>query len=161
MNAFLALSQKEIEDEKYNNLKMNLLNMSKNNFERVLKVSEECLNDSTGIFSAFVYYNLARVNISLEQPASFQFNQGINKRNALSRSRYFPEIFRLNFSLERIHAEIDYYNYKKEADNQVDYVDKIKLLKEELEEMKKTPVVEVSLFKGVENRLNQILSNDF
>jgi len=35
--------------------------------------------------------------------------------------------------LERIHAEIDYYNYKKEADNQVDYVDKIKLLKEELE----------------------------
>lgn len=161
LNAFLALSQKEIEDEKYNNLKMNLLNMSKNNFERVLKVSEECLNDSTGIFSAFVYYNLARVNISLEQPASFQFNQGINKRNALSRSRYFPEIFRLNFSLERIHAEIDYYNYKKEADNQVDYVDKIKLLKEELEEMKKTPVVEVSLFKGVENRLNQILSNDF
>lgn len=161
LNAFLALPQKEIEDEKYNNLKMNLLGMSKNNFERVLKVSEENLSDNTGIFLAFVYYNLARVNRSLEQPASYLFNQGINKRNALSRSKYFPEIFRLNFSLERIHAEIDYYDYLKESDNQVDYIDKIKLLKEELEKMKKTPVVEVSLFKRIENRLNQRLSNNF
>ena len=160
LNAVLALPHKEFKDEKYNNLKINLLNKSKNNFERVLKVSEENLGDSTGIFSAFVYYNLARVNRGMEQSASYQFYQGINKRNMLSKSKYFPEIFRLNFSLERIHAEIDYYDYLKESDNQVDYIDKIRLLKEELEKMKKTPVVEVSLFKRIENRLNQRINDN-
>lgn len=155
LNAFLALPKEAKEDNKYGDLKTNLLQMSKENFECVLKINEESLNDSTGIFSAFVYYNLARVNRNLGQPASYYFNQGINKRNALSRSKYFPEIFRLNFALERIHAEIDYYDYLKESDNQVNYVDKIKRLKEEMEKMKKTPVVEVSLFKRIEDRLNQ------
>lgn len=151
LNAFLALPKETKEDNKYDDL----LEKSKYNFECVLQISENKLNDFTGIFFAFVYYNLARVYRNLRQPATFYFKQGINKRNALSRSKYFPEIFRLNFALERIHAEIDYYDYLKESDNQVDYVYEIKRLKEEMEKMKKTPVVEVSLFKRIEDRLNQ------
>ncbi len=157
LNAFLALPQTE--DEKYDNQKINLLNMSKDNFKRVRDVSEKGLNDSTGIFSAFVNYNLARVNRNLGQSATLEFEQGIHKRNALSKSKYFPEIFRLNFSLERIHAEIDYIDYLKETNNPVDYIGKIKALKEEIEKMKKTPVVDVSLFKRIEDRLSQRISD--
>ena len=153
LNAFLALPKKA----NYNDKEMNLLKKSKANFECVLKLSEEGLNDSTGIFSAFVYYNLARVNRNLGQSASYQFNQGINKRNVLSRSKFFPEIFRLNFALERIHAEIDYYDYLKDCDNEIAYSSKMKVLKEEIEKMKQTPVVEVSLFKRIEERLDQRL----
>lgn len=160
LNAFLVLSQKEVEDEMYKGSRKNLLKESKKNFERVLKVSEENLNDSNGVFSAFVCYNLARVNRSLGQPASYQFIQGIEQRDKLSRSEYFPEIFRLNFSLERIHAKIDYYDYLKESGKLEDYTKKIKELKEELEKMKKTPVVEVSLFKRTEGRLNQRISGN-
>ena len=161
LNAFLALPQREIDDEKYNNLKTNLLKKSKYNFECVLEISENKLNDSTGIFFAFVYYNLARVYRNLGELATFYFKQGINKRNTLSRSKYFPEIFRLNFALERIHAEIDYYDYLKEIGTQVNYTDEINILKEEMEKMKKTPVVEVSLFKRIEERLNQRMDNSF
>lgn len=159
LNAFLALCKpknKEIEDNNYD-LKKDLLKMSKYNFERVLEVSEKNLNDCTGIFPSFVYYNLARVNKNFGQSASYEFNEGINKREALSKSKYFPEIFRLNFSLERIHAEIDYYDYLKESSSQEKYIYKIKQLKEELEKMKKTPIVEVSLFKRIENKLNNII----
>lgn len=155
LNAFLALPKERKGGNKYRDLKINLLEKSKNNFECVLRLSEESLNDSIGVFSAFVYYNLARVNRILGKDASFFFNQGIYKRNALSKSKYFPEIFRLNFALERIHAEIDYYDYLKEFNNQVDYIEKIEKLKEEMEQMKKTPVVEVSLFKRIEDRLKQ------
>ena len=152
LNAYLALHKVVLQD---NGMEMNLLKISKENFERALKLSEESLNDCTGFFSSFIYYNLARVNKNLGQTASYYFNQAINKRNALSKSKFFPEIFRLYFVLERIHAEIDYYDYLKESDNQVDYADKLKVLKEEIEKIKRTPVVEVSLFKRIEDRLNQ------
>jgi len=155
LNAYSALcnlksKEKDIDDE----FKKNLLLQSKNNFERVLHLSEEELGDSTGIFSGFVYYNLARTNKNLAQNASFYFKQGINKRAALSRSNCFPEVFRMNFTLERVHAEIDYYDYLKESYSLKDYTDKIILLKEELEEMKKTPVAEVALFRRIEDKLN-------
>lgn len=149
LNAFLAMPEED------NNLTINLLKMSKDNFERVLELSEESLGDYTGIFRAFVYYNLARVKQHLGESASYQFNQAINKRNILSKSKCFPEVFRLNFSLERIYAEIDYYDYLREADNQINYIGKMNGLKKELEKMKKTPVVEVSLYKRIEDRLNQ------
>lgn len=149
LNASLAMTKKD------DNLKISLLNNSKDNFECVLKLGEESLGDYTGIFMAFAYYNLARVKQRLGEPASYQFSQAINKRNTLSRFKCFPEIFRLNFSLERIHAEIDYYDYLREFDDQINYIDKIKTLKEEIEQMKKTPLVEVSLYKRIEDRLSQ------
>lgn len=161
LNAFLIFSQKTVKEDKYNELKRDFLKKSKQNFECIIKLSEERLNDSAGVFLSFVYYNIARVNKNLGESASDNFNDAINCRRALSNFSNFPEIFKLNFTLERIHAEIDYYDYLKEYDNQVEYTDKLKMLKEELNKMKETSVVKVSLFKRIEESLDQRISNIF
>lgn len=131
------------------------LKLAKVNFERVIELSEKEFSDRVEIFQAFSAYNLARANRRLNRDANVEYNKAIEKRGALSEVFCLPQIFRLNFLLERIHAEIDYYDYMKEM-QKIDlktYIEKIENVRKELWSIKQTPVMDISLFKTLEKKL--------
>ncbi len=131
------------------------LEIAERKFELVLKLSRENLCDSVEVFQSFAWYNLARVRWELGKDAESEYSMAQQKREDLSKIHDFPENFRVNFSLERIHTEIDYYDYLKEKEKirLEQYREKIKILNGELEMIKQTPAAEVSLFKTLEDKL--------
>ena len=118
------------------------------NFRTVIMLSEKNFSDKVEVFQAFAEYNMARTIKNLREDAESEYNTAINKRRLLSGASSLPEIFKLNFSLERIHAEIDYY-------------EKIESLSKELENIRLTPAADVSLFKSLEDKLNRCKNSSF
>ena len=132
------------------------LKMAKENFTKVLVLSTQNFSNKLEIFQAFAKYNMARVKRNLQVDAETEYIEAISKRKNLSKAYCMPPIFKLNFMLERIHAEIDYFDYKKENNtiNLIDYKTKIEDLDKELLALKQTPAIDVSLFSSLENKLN-------
>lgn len=136
------------------------LNKAKNNFKEVINLSKNNLNDSLGLFEAFAQYNIARVYRNLGESADTSYVLSINRRDFLSKSHCFPLIFRLNFSLEKIHAEVDYNDYRLQQ-NHIDfdqYKENLENLETELKTIKTTPVLDVSLFKTLEVKITNKLN---
>lgn len=155
LNAYLLLVKTEKKEEDKKQQEINL-QIAKESFERVIVLSESNISDRVEVLQAFAKYNLARVLRNLHEDADSEYYAAIQARENLSKSIHLPQIFKLNFKLERIHAEIDYQDYLKEIGKIVstDYVKKIEDLSREVEEIKKSPAADVSLFKTLENKLN-------
>lgn len=155
LNAFLlmAKSEKNITAEEQGGV--NFLLIAKESFESVLQLSERNFSDRVEVFQAFACYNLARVLKNLNIEAEAKYEEAINKRKFLSETSSFPEIFKLNFALERIHAEVDFYDYMREigAINPMVYKEQIDSLYDEIKEIRQTPAADVSLFETLENKL--------
>lgn len=156
LNAYLSLP-KEQSHEKDSKERSDNLKKARNNFDKVLQLSEENFSDKVEVFQAFANYNKARVLRNLQVDADLEYYTAINQRKFLSEASDFPEIFKLNFVFERIYAEIDYYGYAKEKGmlNVRDYNEKIENLSEELKDIRQTPAADVSLFKTLEDKLNK------
>ncbi len=153
LNAYLALQKHGDVFEKEGDI---LLKKSKQAFIRVIDLSRNGLRDKAEVFYAFAYYNLARTKRNLgDSTAGSDYTKAVNNRDLLSKANYFPEIVRLNFSLEKIHAKIDYLDYLKELGNTENYEKKMKKLSKELKKIKKTPAVDVSLFVTLEDKLEE------
>lgn len=155
LNAYLVLikinnGEKEKQQQKEN------LQFAKDCFEKVILLSEHNIDNKVDIFQSFAKYNLARVLRNLQENAEAEYYAAIQARENLSNSSHLPQIFKLNFRLERIHAEIDYQDYLKETGKieLADYVKKIEDLSSEVDKIKKSPAADVSLFKTLENKLN-------
>ena len=131
------------------------LGNAKKSFEDVIRLSERNFSDKVDVLGAFGKYNLARVKKNLGEDADTEYNAAIYKRGALAETSNFPEIFKLNFTLERIHAEIDYYDYLKEKE-EIDtdsYMLKMQAVYEELKNIRQTPAADVSLFQTLDNKI--------
>ena len=133
----------------------NNLEIAKNNFEKVISISERKFSDKVEVFQAFAQYNLARTIRNLNCEPDLEYQAAISKRKNLSTNDKFPEIFKLNFALERIHAEIDYDNYKKETGilDSKEYNIRMGMYEKELRDIRQTPAADVSLFKSLEDKL--------
>lgn len=155
LNACLSGTNMAKSDLKYDE-KRAYLEEAKNCFDRVIELNEKKFSDKMEIFQAFAKYNLARALRAMGESTEWEYCTAINKRKELAGSVSLPEIFRLNFTLEKISAEIDYYGYIKEIGriNLTDYDGKIDGLIKELEDIRQTPAADVSLFKSLEDRLN-------
>lgn len=132
------------------------LNEAKQCFSRVIELSEKNFSDKTEFFHAFAQYNLARTLRCLGEKADWAYQMALSIRKSLAESFGLPEIFKLNFALEKINVEIDFYGYAKES-GKMDlsvYIEKISGLSEELEAIRKTPAADVSLFQSLEEKLN-------
>jgi len=137
------------------------LAIAKNSFEQVISISERKFSGRVEVFQAFAQYNLARTIRNLNGEPDLEYQAAISKRKSLSANSKFPQIFKLNFTLEKIHAEIDYDNYKKEAwilDSK-EYNIKIKMYEKELKNIRQTPAADVSLFKSLEDKLARCKSD--
>lgn len=134
----------------------NYLEEAKKCFDKVIEISEKNFSDKVEIFHAFAEYNLARTRRCLKENAELEYQMAIMKRKSLAESAGLPEIFRLNFALERIGAQIDYYGYVRECDRMdlTLYHDKIHELGIELETIRQTPAADVSLFKTLEEKIS-------
>lgn len=151
LNAYLAIHKCKNDLGKECDI---LLKKSKQFFIRVIDLSRSGLRDKAEVFYAFAYYNLARTKRNLgDSTAGSDYTKAINNRDLLSKANYFPETVRLNFLLEKIHAEIDYLDYLKELGNSKNYEKKMKRLFKELKRIKKTPAADVSFFITLENKL--------
>lgn len=130
---------------------------AKEYFEAVIEISRKNFNSSVEIFQAFAMYNLARVKSNLQEDADSEYIIAIQKRKTLSEILKFPETFRLNFTLERIHAEIVYHDYIKEKGgiSSEELKTVMEGLRRELDIIKQTPASEVSLFKTLEDKLKK------
>lgn len=134
-----------------------ILKVAEENFQSVIKLSNNNLGDIMDVFQAFAKYNLARVKKNLNKNAEADYYIAIHKRDELSKTSKFPQIFRLNFALERIYAEIDLYNYMLTT-QKIDitsYMRKVKTLQKELNDIRQTSAADVSLFVTLENKLKQ------
>lgn len=132
------------------------LNEAKECFSRVIELSERNFSNKMEFFRAFAEYNLARTLRCLGEKADLAYQIAISIRKSLAESFDLPEIFKLNFALEKINAELDFYGYAKE-NGKIDlsvYNEKIGGLSEELEAIRKTPAADVSLFQSLEEKLD-------
>lgn len=163
LNAYLASVKIAKEGKDIVDKGENILEKAKGNFRTVIMLSEKNFSDKVEVFQAFAEYNMARTIKNLREDAESEYNTAINKRRLLSGASSLPEIFKLNFSLERIHAEIDYYDYIREkgAMDLIDYNEKIESLSKELENIRLTPAADVSLFKSLEDKLNRCKNSSF
>lgn len=153
LNCYLVSRRKVNESKEY----IEQLSKAGESFQEVIKISDENLGDSINVFRAFALYNLARVKRNLGENAETYYIKAKQHREDLSKTDKLPATFRLNFSLERIHAEIEYYDYlkeKKEIDEN-EYNIRISTLYQELDVIKQTPAAEVSLFKTLEDKLKK------
>lgn len=130
---------------------------AKENFQQIIELNCYNLGDNMDVFQAFAKYNLARVKKNLSENAEAEYSIAIRKRDKLSKTSKFPQMFRLNFAIERIYAEIDFYDYmlnnhKIDTSN---YICKIEALQKELINIRQTPAADVSLFITFENKLEQ------
>lgn len=137
------------------------LKMAEENFQQVIELSCNNLGDNMDVFQAFARYNLARVKKNLNKNAEAEYSIAIHKRDELSKASKFPQMFRLNFALERIHAEIDFCNYmlKTQGIDTTSYMGKIETLHKELNDIRQTPAADISLFITLENKLKQCEEN--
>lgn len=131
------------------------LQEAKKCFDEVIELSEKSFSDKMEILQSFAEFNLARTLRCLGENADRKYLMAIEKRKSLAKSSGLPEIFKLNFTLERINAQIDYYGYAKES-GKMDlpvYNIKIHELSKELATIRQTPAADVSLFKALEDKL--------
>lgn len=154
LNAYFCLSTEVASDQQENNKE---LEKAKENFCRVMQLSEKKFSGKVDVYSAFAKYNLARVWRNLKCDADLEYNAAIDKRKFLSECSCFPQIFKLNFSLERIHVEIEYCEYLREKKflDPSEFKEKMKELDSELSNIKHMPVADVSLFKTLEEKLKK------
>lgn len=137
------------------------LKNAKDCFLRVIELSEHSLGDSTYVFVGFAKFNLARAHKMAKEEAEQDYNEAVNRRWQLANTITFPELFRLNFSIEKIHAQINFFEYmlSKERLNPKDFKKQIVNLRNEVNKLKQTPVANLSLFLTIENtiqlRLNE------
>lgn len=139
--------------------KANTLKKAEESFLRVIETSEKNLGDSTNVFLAFAKYNVARVHRQLGENAESEYVTAISKRTSLSSINAFPELFQLNFSLETIHAKIEYFDYLlsvRKLDSQT-YDEGMQCLYAEHLKIKQTPAADVSLFKTLDSKFSERL----
>lgn len=137
------------------------LTKAKEYFLDVIEISQNNLGDSLNVFKSFSIYNLARVKSNLGENARTEYTQAIEARDNLSNFDGFPQIFKLNFSLEKILADSNFYAYLFEESQitKEEYVSKIKILREELSRIKTISMADVSLFKTLENNFISTINN--
>lgn len=154
LNAYYCLSGEAAGDEQ--RIKMEL-EKAKENFGRVIQLSERKFSSKADVYSAFAKYNLARVLRNLKCDADLEYHAAMDQRKFLSKCSCFPQIFKLNFSLEKIHAEIEYCEYLREKKLVYpnEFKEKMKELDNELSNIKHTPAADVSLFKTLEEKLKK------
>lgn len=133
------------------------LKVAEKNFKEVIELSSNNLGDNMDVIQAFAKYNLARVKKNLNENAEAEYSIAIHKRDELSKASKFPQMFRLNFALERIHAEIDFCDYmlKTQEIDTTCYLRKIETMQKELSDIRQTPAADVSLFATIEDKLKQ------
>lgn len=133
------------------------LKVAKENFKEVIELNSNNLGDNMDVFQAFAKYNLARVKKNLNENAEAEYSIAIHKRDELPKASKFPQMFKFNFALERIHAEINFCDYMlkiQEIDTK-SYLRKIETIQKKLSDIRQTPAADVSLFATIENKLKQ------
>ena len=137
----------------------NLLQKSMKHFLYVIELTESNLGDNLLLFQAFARYNLARVKRNLGKNAETEYRKAIQRRETISKYKEFPTIFKLNFALEKILAEYNFYSYMYEEEriSKEKYKERVDNLYNELNEIQYTPAQDISLFRTLKDRFKNVI----
>lgn len=138
-----------------------LFKQAEESFKKVIEKSD--LYETTCVFKAFAYYNIANVKLNMYENPIEYYEQAINYRRILSRERSFPKIFQQYFCIERIYAEIvkTEFQYDYRLISKDKFNESICKLFDEINEEKENAISNNSLYKGVLRKITKLKEKRF